>query len=138
VNRKRSCGHSFSMYCYENPEEIACKNKCLKALDCGHLCQRMCKENCNPCKEMVDKVVPHCGHTAKVPCGREPIKDDCQQKCDKKLAGCEHFCKANCADECTVNCREVVEMEKGTCGHEIKRFCFEKRKGLYATNANKF
>jgi hypothetical protein len=116
------------MKCHEDPELIECKDKCKKALDCGHHCLRQCREDCYPCTQLVDKLIPNCGHTAKVPCGRIPVKEDCIEKCSRML-DCGHDCKAKCFEDCTHNCREVAEMEKGTCGHQIKRFCFEKQKG---------
>jgi hypothetical protein len=129
VEKKRSCGHTFQMSCHEDPEEITCRENCKKLLACGHFCRRKCQENCNPCVQLVEKLVPHCGHTAKVPCGREAGKEDCAQACERKLPGCEHLCKAKCAEECTVNCREVKSMQMSSCGHKVKHFCFEARQG---------
>lgn len=131
VEKKRSCGHTFQMICHKDPEEIACHGNCKKLLACGHLCGLKCFESCNiPCSQLVDKVVPHCGHTAKVPCKRDPVKEDCEEACKRKLAGCEHTCQATCAEECTVNCREVDGMQMSSCGHKVEHFCFETRKGL--------
>jgi hypothetical protein len=118
------------MECHADPELIECRDKCKKALDCGHFCQRRCKEDCYPCPQLVAKVIPNCGHTAKVPCARDPVKEDCPKKCERKLT-CGHDCKALCFQQCTENCREVVEVEKGWCGHEVERFCFEKEKGEF-------
>jgi hypothetical protein len=74
----------------------------------------------------------------KVPCGREPVKEDCQKACERKLSGCEHLCRAKCAEECTVNCREVDSMQMSSCGHEVKRICFEARQGLALIRIIKF
>lgn len=73
--------------------------------------------------------MPHCGHTAKVPCGREPVKADCEEACERKLPGCAHPCRAKCAEECTVNCQVVVGVKIGSCGHEVNLSCFESQKG---------
>ncbi|XP_065342326.1 NFX1-type zinc finger-containing protein 1-like [Cloeon dipterum] len=127
VKSKRSCGHTYELECHIDPETEVCIKKCLKELDCGHKCRRKCNDSCTPCIEPVDKEI-ECGHTAKVACGISAARSDCTQQCEKLLP-CGHKCKAKCADECTVNCREVVEMSVGKCGHEIKRFCFEKTQG---------
>lgn len=129
VEKKRSCGHTFKMNCHEDAEEITCRENCKRSLACGHFCKRKCHESCNPCTQLVDKVVPHCGHTAKVPCGRDALREDCENECELKVAGCQHPCRAKCAEACTVNCREVDGLQMGSCGHEVKRFCFEARQG---------
>ncbi|XP_059471964.1 uncharacterized protein LOC132194601 isoform X2 [Neocloeon triangulifer] len=131
VKVKRSCGHQFVLKCYIDPEGIECRNKCAKLLDCGHRCLKKCNIECLPCTQLVGKVISECGHSAKVPCGREATKEDCAEQC-KKLLSCGHACKAKCSEECTPNCREVVEPSVGGCGHKIKTLCLEKTKGLKA------
>jgi hypothetical protein len=39
--------------CHEDVETIECNAKCLMSLACGHHCTKTCKEECNPCMEMV-------------------------------------------------------------------------------------
>lgn len=134
VEKKRSCGHAFQMVCHEDPEKITCRKNCKKLLACGHVCRRKCQEKCSPCTQLVDKVVLRCGHTAKVPCGRDPVKEDCEKACDWKLADCKHPCKAKCAEECTVICREVDGVQMSSCGHEVERFCFETQNGWIFLN----
>ncbi|XP_059472037.1 NFX1-type zinc finger-containing protein 1-like [Neocloeon triangulifer] len=131
VKVKRSCGHQFDLKCHIDPEGIECRNMCAKMLDCGHRCLKKCNTECSPCIQLVEKVILECGHSAKVPCGREATKEDCAEQC-KKLLSCGHTCKAKCSEECTPNCREVVELQIGMCGHEIKRLCLEKTKGIKA------
>ncbi|XP_059472673.1 NFX1-type zinc finger-containing protein 1-like [Neocloeon triangulifer] len=131
VLAKRSCGHQFNLKCHIDPERIKCREWCAKMLDCGHHCLKKCNIECSPCTQLVGKVISECGHSAKVPCGREATKEDCAEQC-KKLLSCGHACKAKCSEECTPNCREVVEPSVGGCGHKIKTLCLEKTKGLKA------
>lgn len=43
----------FDMGCSINPEDIECKKRCKKILDCGHKCKETCGDPCEPCKEQV-------------------------------------------------------------------------------------
>ncbi|XP_059472573.1 NFX1-type zinc finger-containing protein 1-like [Neocloeon triangulifer] len=131
VKARRSCGHSLDLECHIDPDSTECIGNCRKILSCGHHCLRKCNVECDPCMQPVEKVIPECGHSAKVHCGRETTKDDCTEQCDKILP-CGHVCKAKCVEECTTDCMEFVEQQIGDCGHEIKRLCLEKTKGLKA------
>jgi hypothetical protein len=139
VEKRRSCGHSFPMMCHEDPEEKKCLKSCKKSLACGHFCKRKCHESCTPCTQLVDKVVPHCGHTVKVPCGREPVKEDCEKACERKLPGCKHPCTAKCAVDCaSTKCCVSVGTAKASCGHDIENFCHEIQKGILASHLSQY
>jgi hypothetical protein len=130
VEKKRSCGHSFIMECHQDPEGIICKKNCRKSLACGHFCKLKCNEPCGSCTQLVDKEVPDCGHTTKVPCSEEPFRGHCKRACERMLPGCGHPCKAICSVDCaTVKCLEPAGTVRGSCGHEISIFCYEAQKG---------
>ena len=150
------CGHVCEMVCHvydKQHVEYKCKKPCVKVL-CQerHVCRRMCHEICGNCVEMVDKVVPGCGHTQKVPCHLDPqmfscrhqvlhhfpcghsatlscgdcsVKAICHKLCDATLT-CGHRCEGTCSDCHTgrlhVPCRKRCERIL-VCGHECTDLC---------------
>ena len=91
------CGHVCDMMCHPtNPEheEYKCKKPCTKTLcDLNHKCPRRCYQECGPCLEPFEKILPRCGHLQEVPCYL--CKDLSQVKCKKPCnmtLNCGHPC----------------------------------------------
>jgi hypothetical protein len=104
---------------------------CTKTQGCGHVCTKLCKQECSPCPTMVEKKIRACGHFVHAPCYYEPSRTDCKENCSLKLK-CGHTCKQNCSNvNCESKpCEEFVEPSLGLCGHLVDRRCFEKIQGL--------
>ncbi|XP_060534908.1 NFX1-type zinc finger-containing protein 1-like isoform X2 [Cylas formicarius] len=119
----RSCGHVFEIACHLDVEtDLKCEKPCKKRLHCGHPCRSECWQTCEPCKVLVQKIVPECGHTAKVPCSEEPARHHCQEWQCPRLLSCGHPCKKKCSQPCTSRCTEIVDCSiDSPCGHVIKR-----------------
>jgi hypothetical protein len=66
----------------------------------------MCYEECGDCMVQVTKKLPHCEHTANMPCSMDPEKYLCKGKCSKMLP-CGHPCPNKCYEECG-NCQVKV------------------------------
>jgi hypothetical protein len=131
VKKTRSCGHTQKVACYRDLELEPCNEMCTKTQGCGHVCTKLCKQECSPCLIMVQKKIRACGHFVQAPCYYEPSRTDCKENCSLKLK-CGHTCKQNCSNvNCESKpCEEFVEPSVGLCGHLIERRCFEKIQGL--------
>lgn len=55
--RKTVCDHVFDVPCSSNMDELVCKKKCKKVLDCGHNCTQKCSEPCGNCAIMVSTIL---------------------------------------------------------------------------------
>lgn len=83
-------GHvcSFEHLC---GEACVCRTEIMKKLDCGHEVSIPCGVSITryskffTCKEMVDKVIPLCGHVQMVPCHVAPEDHKCMEniRCGK-------------------------------------------------------
>ena len=118
------CGHVCEMVCHPtDPEhkEYQCKKPCAKTI-CrrNHKCRRRCYQDCGPCMELVNKLLP-CGHTQQVPCSKDRSKAQCQSPCSKTLR-CGHTCANKCCEECTEKCTVIIR-KKWACGHENRVEC---------------
>jgi hypothetical protein len=131
VEKIRSCGHTQKVACYRDLELEPCNKMCTKTQGCGHVCTKLCKQECSPCPIMVQKKIRACGHFVQAPCYYEPSRSDCKENCSLILK-CGHTCKQNCSNvNCESKpCEEFVEPSVGLCGHLIERRCFEKIQGL--------
>ncbi|XP_025075950.1 NFX1-type zinc finger-containing protein 1-like [Pomacea canaliculata] len=98
---------------------MACNN--------GHVCQQRCCKPCGKCTYRIEKVIPMCGHKARVECHRDPGTWYCTSRCNQPLEKCGHQCSGKCgecrksgrhADQCT----EEVE-RTWPCGHLMKVPC---------------
>ncbi|XP_073534653.1 NFX1-type zinc finger-containing protein 1-like isoform X2 [Phyllobates terribilis] len=93
------CGHIQDVPCSMDPEEFCCKEPCIKILQCGHKCVRLCGQICK-CPEKVT-VTLECGHTVKTLCFMKIEAElagttlKCHVKCEEKL-DCGHNCPGNC------------------------------------------
>ena len=125
------CGHICQRFCHildRSHEMTNCYKPCPRTNACGHKCKKKCFEHCDPCEEMVEKVIPMCGHKAIMKCHSDPIKWKCQAPCAYPLP-CGHQCAEECSrcllkkdhrNQCT------VEVERQwPCKHLVKSKCFE-------------
>ena len=121
------CGHERDMYCYENPNDHNCKERCNKLLLCGHKCRQYCYEECdaNECKELV-KAVLQCGHEMQAPCpDHRANRVVCKVDCGAMLL-CEHKCVGTCSQcrqgrlhaACKKKCERIL-----ICGDQCKEWC---------------
>uniref|UniRef100_A0A665VRZ3 Zinc finger, NFX1-type containing 1 n=1 Tax=Echeneis naucrates TaxID=173247 RepID=A0A665VRZ3_ECHNA len=122
-----NCGHVCSRVCHPyDPQhkEYKCGKACQKILcEQGHKCPLVCHRPCpEKCLVMVEKVIPHCQHTQKVPCHQDPGTFICQEPCQKMLQ-CGHRCDSVCGEQCTNRCRVKVTLQL-KCGHSQQDSCF--------------
>jgi hypothetical protein len=80
-------------------KNIVCRKKCNEVLSCGHSCTKRCHvptpNQHDPCRILVDKTIPECGHKVRFQCARTPTITDCQQKILKRLP-CDHAVNVPC------------------------------------------
>ena len=126
-----NCGHVCKQQCHPRDtkhENYVCDEPCGRTLNkCGHPCLNPCKDPCMEyCWELVDKVLPMCGHVVKNTACSTNVKElECQERCDKTLS-CGHRCQARCSQPCTAKCNELKKISKGDwpCGHEVTIACW--------------
>uniref|UniRef100_A0A8C1SPB0 Zinc finger, NFX1-type containing 1 n=1 Tax=Cyprinus carpio TaxID=7962 RepID=A0A8C1SPB0_CYPCA len=120
------CGHVCTRMCHPydvEHKEYKCMKYCQKVLcDLKHKCTRLCYEECGECQVPLDKIIPSCQHSQRVPCHLDPAKFVCQEPCQKTLP-CGHPCKAACGESCTAQCKVRVQMQL-KCGHVQEEPCF--------------
>ena len=106
------CGHVCALFChpYDTDHlEYKCQKPCTKELcDRGHVCPKLCYQTCGDCGVLLDKVIPRCGHTQKIPCHKDPDTITCPLPCEYVLA-CGHTCAEKCGDSHTQSCQHEVE-----------------------------
>ncbi|XP_059164905.1 NFX1-type zinc finger-containing protein 1-like [Physella acuta] len=128
-NFRLNCGHVCAKKCHGydlDHKQYQCKKPCPKrCAEGGHPCRRKCFQDCGNCEELVNKIIPICGHEDKVPCYQAPIKAVCSQKCSA-LLDCEHLCLGKCG-VCKKNgqhgkCNVSVEYS-WPCGHTARVPC---------------
>ncbi|XP_062853233.1 NFX1-type zinc finger-containing protein 1 [Trichomycterus rosablanca] len=119
------CGHVCVRMCHPydaDHKKYKCNKECPKVLcELGHKCQKRCYQVCGKCVVLVEKVVPQCQHTQKMPCHQDPKSFVCKVPCEKMLS-CGHTCQAGCGDQCTDFCKEIVLVQL-KCGHTQKDPC---------------
>ena len=119
------CGHMQKMRCHEHPDEVHCMSPCGKSCDKGHPCKKRCYKDCNPrCMELVERVIPICGHMQKMQCHEHPYQVHCMSPCGKS---CDkgHPCKKHCYQDCNPRCMELVEKVIPKCGHQMHIPCHQ-------------
>ncbi|XP_067871920.1 NFX1-type zinc finger-containing protein 1-like [Heterodontus francisci] len=120
------CGHLCNLRCHlQNREHrgYRCQEICGRThCDGGHRCPKRCWEECGPCEQTVEKIVPGCGHGKRVACSLPPEAISCDHPC-KRVQDCGHKCQQQCSKNCTdflctAKCTEVLQ-----CGHPCKGNC---------------
>ncbi|XP_074552411.1 NFX1-type zinc finger-containing protein 1 [Halichoeres trimaculatus] len=123
------CGHVCTRVCHPyDPEhkKYQCMKPCPKLLcELGHRCPSVCYKKCpGKCSVMVEKIIPSCQHTQKVPCHQDPATFPCRNPCER-LLNCGHPCDMWCGVPCTSECKVKVPLEL-RCGHSKQDACFYK------------
>ncbi|XP_065567266.1 NFX1-type zinc finger-containing protein 1-like [Artemia franciscana] len=125
-----SHNHKCDKICFE--ECGKCFVKVEKSLPCGHSATMKCHVDPNLyiCKEIVDKIIPDCGHVGKVRCSAKP-EGCCERPCDFRL-DCGHSCPKTChpsedPDHVKVVCMKPCERKNNHCkrNHPCRRVCSE-------------
>ena len=125
--KRLKCGHACRQLCHPRDIEhktYPCGEPCGRTIKgCDHLCSNNCSEPCiTRCLEMVDRVLPRCGHILKMECSADPKDAECKERCDKILP-CGHCCQSYCSKPCTTKCKELVKKADWPCGHEVTIAC---------------
>ncbi|XP_070575232.1 NFX1-type zinc finger-containing protein 1-like [Ptychodera flava] len=117
------CGHVQEMYCFEEPENFDCQEKCKHICAKGHPCPFKCYIQCRHCMVPVEKIIPNCEHRQMVPCYQDPQEFRCKAPCEKK---CErgHACPLKCHEKCRP-CIVKMEKEIPSCGHLQMVPCYQ-------------
>lgn len=122
-----TCGHACERVCHSYDREhdnYRCQKPCGKTLCAnGHRCKKRCQEPCGDCKQLVDRVMPGCGHRQRVPCSVPLMDFKCQADCNHLLR-CRHLCRNKCGEEHTRRCMVLVQKALG-CGHSAFVRCHE-------------
>ena len=122
------CNHMCPNKCHPNEEvhvKIKCQEPCPRYCPNGHRCKKKCYEcskGCGQCEEIVEKIIPKCGHQQQVPCYCSPEEFVCQEPCTEVLK-CGHKCKMTCGEPHTVECEEYITRE-WRCKHVATVECY--------------
>ena len=118
------CGHMCDRQCHPDKSihKYPCQKECRKPLcENNHPCPLRCFQHCEPCLEMVPKVIPNCMHIQEVPCSINPANFVCKEECYKELK-CGHKVLGACGEEYTKPCSIFVE-KKLPCDHYAQLEC---------------
>ena len=148
-----NCGHVCERVCHTYDREhegYKCQKACERVCVKGHKCQDKCHMKCGPCRTLVQKAIPSCGHIQPVPCHVDPRTCRCDylstysRPCghkskvacgiNPKTLSCKHKCEAplECGHPCPGNC-ELCRMGRlhVACNYKCERrlvcghFCTE-------------
>ena len=114
--------HSLKMHCKDNPNIVACQERCNKILECGHPCPGLCSQPCArmKCMREVEKRHP-CGHKEHIQCFQSKTAT-CKAPC-RRREGCKHMCKGICGEPCSKYPCPVVLGKTLPCGHKVRMPC---------------
>ncbi|KAG8227285.1 hypothetical protein J437_LFUL004834, partial [Ladona fulva] len=137
VKKIEECNHEVNIECSMAPERKLCNDKCESFLPCGHKCEMLCGEPCQPnsCKVLVEETVESpCGHQVRLYCHERSFGVEtsnlprrCSEPCTKTLQ-CEHNCKGTCGSCLQGRIHVLCQEECGrvlVCGHECKALSCE-------------
>ena len=124
------CGHQCRKVCHSGSHAVCympCGRRCPNDHACDSLCFN-CSRGCPPCKQLVEKLLPSCGHEQPVPCSMEPWMFKCKMELEEAQP-CGHKIRVECGGQkttpCTFPCTEILPCGDpcgGTCGT-----CFQGR-----------
>lgn len=88
----------------------------------GHDCPKLCWEDCDLCQRPVQKDLP-CGHSAELPCCKNPEEQQCKVMMDVVLPACGHKIAKPCfadlnSSGCSYDCEDRLP-----CGHKCELKC---------------
>ncbi|KAI8798619.1 NFX1-type zinc finger-containing protein 1 [Biomphalaria glabrata] len=119
------CGHSCKRICHTDDiehQDAVCTEPCqYRCETCHSFCHgdHQCGMHTN-CKNLVEKIVPACGHKQMVPCYMSPNHFECIEVCKEKLR-CGHACTGQCGKKHShteMKCQVLVQVTPDTCGHK--------------------
>ena len=146
------CGHSCIEKCHivdREHKNFKCMKKCERTCSSDHPCKskHTCWKKCPPCQEMVQKVMPECGHKQVmecyenvpcmelvmkvmpicgheqvVPCSINPRSVLCKAPCSKSCEN-NHLCSKLCYEDCG-HCFVEIEKEIPVCKHKQMVQCY--------------
>ena len=96
-------------------EGIVCSLLCGDVLNCGHLCQLLCRYQCkhsSVCPVILQTKLP-CGHIFSLMCGKVEAfkKSNCPANWCSKTLNCGHQCPLKCAQPCyKAKCEALIEV----------------------------
>jgi len=127
-----SCGHTCQLSCHSwDPRHdlYKCRKVCGQVRpDCPHQhkCKLSCFQDCGPCPDKIQAVLPVCGHSQQVRCGEDLAMVVCRDKCDKTRE-CGHKCMLICGIDCSDPANFCMAKSKVNlgCGHSKTVFCYQ-------------
>ncbi|CAH1802897.1 unnamed protein product [Owenia fusiformis] len=121
-----SCGHRQDVPCCRSPDEVKCLNPCERTCEYGHICKKLCHQECGKCRTRIGKKLKPCGHTRLMACYEDPdlFKGRCHEFVNKVIPKCLHTLQVKChMDPSFVICNEMVRKEIPSCGHIQEMRC---------------
>ncbi|XP_033626044.1 NFX1-type zinc finger-containing protein 1-like [Asterias rubens] len=133
------CDHTVAVPCHTDIASLTCKETCNKELSCGHRCKDKCGVPCK-CKLRVNRKLPSCEHSARLPCYQDFNSYQCEKKCQKMLQ-CGHPCSNKCCEPCPTDgedaqtestrnspakaCQRSVRKKFSVCHHSVVLPCYK-------------
>ena len=119
------CSHVCKRKCHIDGHDSPCKEPCQRLCKRDlHMCRKICSEECSPCTEFIETVIPNCGHSQQVRCSVSPTDFSCKMKCDRILPVCEHPCMLTCGEDCNSKPCRMPVTKIWPCGHEAQKECY--------------
>lgn len=124
---KRNCSHEVKSECFkiDGDREKICETVCGRTCENQHKCRRLCHfpEKCN-CRQLVQKLIPTCGHVVIMECCEDPCRFDCNEMVEKKVPGCRHSVLLECSNTMVdFSCSEKTKKYRPSCGHIVSTEC---------------
>ena len=125
------CGHACTRMCHATDTKHAmfdCKKICERECPYNHPCKsgHYCYKKCRKCREIVERVIPGCGHRQVMECWVEEKDFPCREIVTKIMPGCRHEQDIPCSTKPTsVLCQALCSI-KCINGHPCQKLCYEK------------
>ena len=122
------CGHSCPQICHVKDREhdkFKCRKICERKCSYNHPCKsgHLCCKKCPPCREIVERVIPNCGHQQEMECWVE--EPQCQTIVTKIMQTCGHDQNMPCSTSpLTVLCNSPCSKSCQN-GHPCQKACYE-------------
>ncbi|XP_038209945.1 NFX1-type zinc finger-containing protein 1-like isoform X2 [Zerene cesonia] len=110
VKKIPDCNHKVKVPCNKFLDSSMCKAECQRVMSCGHPCQSLCGEPCDPenCNHLMNYAdYSPCGHKIALPCKiYQAIRSGDKVDLRVLLKHCKAACKARleCGHECAGTC----------------------------------
>ena len=90
------CSHLKEVDCFNEFYLHVCTAECNRMLPCGHVCTKVCSDECSPCLVTFKASLRDCKHEVEIICCFKNIPQ-CKKTCERTLQ-CGHKCKAICGE----------------------------------------